>query len=122
MRVDKFLWCLRYFKTRNMASEACKKGHVKINGLSAKPSKLVFNNDKVILRKNQIDYELLILDIPSNRVGAKLVDLFRKDLTDKEQFEKLELLQYSKNYYRKKGVGRPTKKDRRDLENFTNES
>jgi ribosome-associated heat shock protein Hsp15 len=122
MRVDKYLWCIRYYKTRNIATEACKKGHVKINNSSIKPSKLVFNGDKLTIRKNQINYQLEILDIPTNRVSAKLVDIYRKDVTPKEEFEKVELLKYSKDYYRKKGVGRPTKKDRRDIEDYTNEN
>lgn len=122
MRIDKYLWCIRFFKTRNIATEACKKGHIRINGDSIKPSKLVYNGDKVAIRKNQINYEIEVLDIPANRVGAKLVDLYRKDTTPAEAFEKLELLKYSKDYYRKKGTGRPTKKDRRDLEGFNNDS
>jgi ribosome-associated heat shock protein Hsp15 len=122
MRVDKYLWCIRYYKTRNIATEACKKGHVKINNSSIKPSKLVFTGDKLTIRKNQINYQLEILDIPTNRVSAKLVDIYRKDVTPKEEFEKVELLKYSKDYYRKKGVGRPTKKDRRDIEDYTNEN
>ncbi len=122
MRVDKYLWCIRYYKTRSIATEACKKGHVKINNASMKPSKLVFNGDKLVIRKNQINYQIEILDIPTNRVGAKLVDIYRKDITPKEEFEKVELLKYSKDYYRKKGVGRPTKKDRRDIEDYTNEN
>jgi ribosome-associated heat shock protein Hsp15 len=121
MRIDKYLWCIRYYKTRNIATEACKKGHVKINNTSTKPSKLVFNGDKLTIRKNQINYQIEVLEIPTNRVGAKLVDIYRKDLTPEEEFDKVELLKYSKDYYRKKGVGRPTKKDRRDLENYTNE-
>lgn len=74
--------------------------------------------DKVILRKNQINYELVVLDIPKNRIGAKLVNIYRKDITPKEAFENTELLKYSKAYYRKKGVGRPTKKDRREIDDY----
>ena len=115
---DKFLWSTRYFKTRNIASTACKKGHAKINGQTAKPSREVYPMDEVIIRKNQIDYKFTVLDIPANRVGAKLVDIYRKDTTPKEAFEHNELLQYSKDYYRKKGIGRPTKKDRRDIDDY----
>lgn len=122
MRIDKFLWCTRYYKTRNMATEAAKKGHFKVNGQAVKPSREVFPGDKILLRKDQINYELTVLNLPENRVGAKLVDLYRTDTTPKEAFEKLELLKYSKEYYREKGTGRPTKKDRRDLENFTDDS
>jgi ribosome-associated heat shock protein Hsp15 len=118
MRIDKFLWSTRYFKTRNIASTACKKGHAKINGQTAKPSREVYPMDEVIIRKNQIDYKFTVLDIPANRVGAKLVDIYRKDMTPKEAFEHNELLQYSKDYYRKKGIGRPTKKDRRDIDDY----
>lgn len=118
MRIDKFLWSTRYFKTRNIASTACKKGHAKINGQTAKPSREVYPMDEVIIRKNQIDYTFTVLDIPINRVGAKLVDIYRKDTTPKEAFEHNELLQYSKDYYRKKGIGRPTKKDRRDIDDY----
>ncbi len=121
MRIDKYLWCIRFFKTRNIATEACKKGHVRINSDSVKASKIVFNNDKITIRKDQINYEIEVLDIPTNRVGAKLVDLYRKDITPPEVFEKLELLKYSKDYYRKKGTGRPTKKDRREIEGYIDE-
>jgi len=122
MRVDKFLWCTRYFKTRNMGTEACKKGHIRINEQIVKPSREVYPLDKVILRKNQIDYQFTILDIPQSRVGAKLVDIYRKDTTPKELFEHSELLKYSKDYYRKKGMGRPTKKDRRDIGDYLDDN
>ncbi len=118
MRIDKFLWSTRYFKTRNIATNACKKGHVKINGITAKPGREVFPMDEIVARKNQIDFKFTVLDIPPSRVGAKLVDIYRKDTTPKEAFEHNELLQYSKDYYRKKGIGRPTKKDRRDIDEF----
>tara|TARA_B100000809_G_scaffold252094_1_gene286386 strand:- start:10684 stop:11088 length:405 start_codon:yes stop_codon:yes gene_type:complete len=121
MRIDKYLWTVRYFKTRSIATEACKKGHIKINGTNIKPSKLVYIGEKISIRKNQINYQIEILDIPKNRMGAKLVDLYRKDTTPKEAFEAQELLKYSKDYYRKKGVGRPSKKDRRDIEDFREE-
>lgn len=121
MRIDKYLWCVRYYKTRNNATEACRKGHIKINGNAIKPSKMVFPNEKIVVRKNQVNYELEVLDIPKSRLGAKLVDLYRKDITPVEEFEKLELLKYSKDYYRKKGLGRPTKKDRRNLDELQEE-
>lgn len=101
-----------------MASEASKKGHVKIDDANCKPSKEVYGNELIRVRKNQINYKIRVLDIPISRVGAKLVDLYRKDETPKEEFEKTELLKYSKEYYRKKGTGRPTKKDRRDIDGY----
>ncbi|RBW56551.1 RNA-binding S4 domain-containing protein [Tenacibaculum sp. E3R01] len=118
MRIDKYLWCIRFFKTRSIATDACKKGHIKINGTNLKPSKEIFGNEEIVVRKNQINYKIKVLDIPPSRVGAKLVDLYRKDLTPKEEFEKTELLKYAKDYYRKKGTGRPTKKDRRDIDDY----
>lgn len=118
MRIDKFLWCVRYFKTRSLATHACKQGKIKIEGSSVKPSREIFPTDKISVRKNQIDYQLEVLDIPPSRVGAKLVNLYVNDTTPKEAFEKLDLLKYSKDYYRKKGTGRPTKKDRRDIDEW----
>lgn len=122
MRIDKYLWCIRFFKTRSIATDTCKKGHVKINGTNLKPSKEIFGNEEITIRKNQINYKIKVLDIPTSRVGAKLVDLYRKDLTPKEEFEKTALLKYSKDYYRKKGAGRPTKKDRRDIDDYSTDS
>jgi ribosome-associated heat shock protein Hsp15 len=118
MRIDKYLWCVRYYKTRNMVTEACKKNHITVNGQVAKPSKEVFPLDKVTFRKDQIIYQITVLDIPQNRVGAKLVDIYRKDETPPETFAHLELLKLSKEHYRKTGTGRPTKKDRRDLDDL----
>jgi len=119
MRVDKFLWCTRYFKTRNKATEACKKGRIKMNEKAVKPSREVYPMDFLIVRKNQIDYRLQVLDLPESRVGAKLVDIYRKDTTPKEAFAHTELLKHAKEHYRKRGTGRPTKKDRRDIEDYT---
>lgn len=118
MRVDKYLWCIRYFKTRSLASEACKKGHVRIDNVIVKPSKEIFGGELIFLRKNQINYALEVLDIPENRIGAKLVTLYVNDKTPKSEFEKDELLKYAKDHYRKKGTGRPTKKDRRDIDDY----
>ena len=121
MRIDKYLWCVRYYKTRNIATEACKKGHIKINGEQVKPSREVYKNDKIIVRKNHINYQLEVLDIPLSRVGAKLVDLYRQDNTPKEAFEQAELQQLAQDYYREKGEGRPTKKHRRAIDNLLND-
>ncbi|MEL0644415.1 MULTISPECIES: RNA-binding S4 domain-containing protein [unclassified Olleya] len=122
MRVDKYLWCVRHFKTRNIATTACKKGHIKVNGSVAKASREVYPTDIIELRKDQVNYKLTVLDIPPNRVGAKLVDIYRVDNTPKSAFEAQEMLKLAKDYYRKKGVGRPTKKDRRDLDNLNAEN
>ena len=109
---------MRYYKTRNIATEACKKGHVRIGGEIAKASKEVFPQDKIQVRKGAITYEIEVLDIPISRVGAKLVGLYCIDHTPEEAFEQEELRQLAQEYYRKKGEGRPTKKDRRDLDDF----
>jgi ribosome-associated heat shock protein Hsp15 len=118
MRIDKYLWSTRYFKTRNLASGACRKGHVKVNGQPVKPSREVYPQDEIVVRKEQINYELRVLALPDSRVGAKFVNLYREDTTPAEAFEHNELLRQAKEYYRKKGSGRPTKKDRRDLEGY----
>ena len=118
MRVDKYLWCVRYYKTRNMVTEACKKNNITVNGQVAKASKEVFATDKITFRKDQITHIITVLDVPANRVGAKLVDVYRKDETPAESFAHLELLKLSKEHYRKTGTGRPTKKDRRDLDDI----
>lgn len=122
MRIDKYLWCIRVYKTRTIATTACKKGQVKIENNNIKPSKEVFGGELILVRKNQINYQIKVLDLPERRVGAKLVDIYRKDITPKEEFEKNELLKYSKDYYRKKGTGRPTKKDRRDIEGYQDDT
>lgn len=121
MRIDKFLWCLRYFKTRNIATEACKKGHVRIAGTVCKPSREVYVGDKIMVRKNQVNHQFTVLDIPPNRLGAKLVDIYRKDTTPKEAFDHLEMLRHAKEHYRKQGTGRPTKKDRRKIDGYQEE-
>jgi ribosome-associated heat shock protein Hsp15 len=122
MRLDKYLWSIRFFKTRSIATDYCKKGHIKMNDQSCKPSKEVYLNDLFLIRKNQINYKIQVLGIPESRVGAKLLYLYIKDLTPVEEFQKNELLKYSKDYYRKKGTGRPTKKDRRDIDDYQNAS
>ncbi|MCM4159943.1 RNA-binding S4 domain-containing protein [Antarcticibacterium flavum] len=121
MRIDKFLWCVRYFKTRSLATQACRQGKVKIGGDNVKPSREVYTNDKITVRKNQINYQIEVLDLPPSRVGAKIVGLYVNDITPQEEFDKQELLKYSKDYYRKKGTGRPTKKDRRDIDDWFDE-
>ena len=122
MRIDKYLWCIRVFKTRSIATTACKKGQIKIDAKSVKPSRDIFGGELMVIRKNQINYQIKALSLPESRVGAKLVDEYRKDVTPKEEFEKTALLKYAKDYYRKKGIGRPTKKDRRDIDGYQEET
>lgn len=118
MRIDKFLWCVRIYKTRNIATEACKKNRIKVNGETAKASKEIMVSDEIEVRKDQINYSYQILQIPSSRLGAKLVSLYLVDKTSKEELGKLLLRRLEQDYYRERGEGRPTKKDRRDLDDF----
>jgi len=117
-RVDSFLWSVRLFKTRSKASEACKKNRIFINGAEVKPSKEVRKGDIILIKKGGIKFEYKILSVLSKRVGAKLVPDYLKDITKVEEQEKLKLHQLAQKTYRKKGEGRPTKKDRRDMEDF----
>lgn len=121
MRIDKYLWCIRYFKTRGLAAEAIKKGQVSVNNVKAKASRDIFPQDTITLRRDQINYIIKVLDIPPSRVAAKIVDLYRKDETPPEAFEHLEMIKLAKEHYRAKGEGRPTKKDRRDIADYTDE-
>ena len=121
MRVDKYLWSTRYFKTRSIATQACRKGAVRVNDAIVKPSREVYPGDNLTVRKDQVNYTLRVIEVPKSRVGPKLVDLYRVDTTSKEASQHKELLKYSKEYYRKRGMGRPTKKDRRDIEDFKKE-
>ncbi|MGB5646872.1 MAG: RNA-binding S4 domain-containing protein [Muriicola sp.] len=121
MRIDKYLWCTRYYKTRNQATEACKKGHIRINEQVAKPSREVFPSDELNIRKNQIHYQLKVLAIPDSRVAAKIVGLYRIDTTPADALKHQEAQKLAKEYYRKKGTGRPTKKDRRNIDDYLDE-
>lgn len=118
MRIDKFLWSVRFYKTRTIAAEEIKKNRVSIGENPVKSSKEVREGDVIKIRKNQIDYKIKVLQIPKSRIGAKLVSLHVVDMTDKEQYEILKFRKMQQDYYRIKGEGRPTKKDRREIENY----
>ncbi len=118
MRIDQYLWCLRYYKSRNQASMACKQGHVRFGDKIAKPSREVLIGDKVKVRKNKIWHELRVMDIPKSRLGAKLVDIYRQNITPKEAFDITNLQSFSKGPERERGTGRPTKKDRREMDDY----
>ena len=117
-RIDSFLWSVRLFKTRSKASEACKKNRILINEQEAKPSKVVRKGDVILVRKSGIKFEYKVLEILSKRVGAKLVPDYITEITKLEEMEKLKLQQLAQKTYRDKGAGRPTKKDRRDIDNY----
>lgn len=121
MRIDKYLWAIRLFKSRNAASIACKKGYVQIGGQNAKPSREIYISDTISIRKNQLTTQVYVLDLPKSRVGAKLVPQYCKDITPKETVELHESIAESQRLSRIKGTGRPSKKDRRDLEDFLDE-
>ncbi len=122
MRIDKYLWSIRCYKTRNQASIAVKKGAVRINDIIAKPAKEVFPGDRITYRLNQITHILEVLDLPKSRVGAKLVELYRIDRTSRDVHDQMSLIRGVKDGQRDRGTGRPTKKDRRDLEDFNTSS
>lgn len=119
VRVDKWLWATRVFKTRSIATDACKKGRVTISGMNVKPSHGVKIGDVINVRKPPITYSYEVIGLTENRVGAKLVPEYLKNITSKEQYDLLELTRISGFIDRQKGLGRPTKKEGRDLARFS---
>lgn len=119
VRIDKWLWAVRIFKTRTIASDACKKGRVIINDVSVKPSRMIKVGDIIQVRKPPITFSFKVLDLSDKRMNAKLVPQFMENITPPEQYEILELNKISGFIDRQRGTGRPTKKERRDLEQFT---
>ena len=117
-RIDKWLWAVRLYKTRSMATDACKKGQVTMNGTTMKPSKNIKEGDVVSVRKPPITYTFRVLKAIENRVGAKLVPEMLENITPKEQYDILEMSKISGFANRMRGTGRPTKKERRDLDEF----
>ena len=118
VRIDKWMWAVRLFKTRTIALEACKKNRVMANNLAAKPSRMVKVGDVIQVRKPPITYSFKVLGLTENRVGAKLVPNYLENITPPEQYEILELQKISGFVDRARGAGRPTKKERRDLDEF----
>ena len=117
-RVDKWLWAVRVFKTRSLAADACKKGRVLMQGVAVKPSRELKVGDVVQVRRNPIVYTFKVVALTQNRVGAKLVSQFMANQTAPDQLELLEVLKLDQSNRRAKGLGRPTKKERRDLDDF----
>ena len=116
MRVDKFLWSVRLFKTRKLASDACRQGKVQLDNVVSKPGKEVREGFVVDLRKEGITYSYKVLAIPPSRVGAPHVETFIEDITKKEELERRDFIRLTAKLNRQKGTGRPTKKDRRDID------
>ena len=118
VRVDKYLWAMRIYKTRSIAADACKCGRVKMNGVEVKPSRSFRIGDVFTVRKGPVTYTYRVLQLSANRLGAKLVPNYMEDITTPEQKEILELARYAAQSGRDRGTGRPTKKDRREIELF----
>ncbi len=121
VRLDKWLWAVRLFKTRTIAIEACKKGRISIKGVPVKASRMIKVGDVVEVRKPPVTYSFEVLQLSERRMGAKLVPEYMKNVTPPSQLEILELSRLSGYEGRARGTGRPTKKDRRDLEQFNEE-
>lgn len=119
MRIDQYLWCVRLFKSRNIATNACKKGQVLVNGQSVKPAREILPLDRIKVRKDQSWRYLEVIALPKSRVGAKLVGLYCVEKIDTDEAERNQLQQLSFQGKRDQGTGRPTKKERRDLDNLT---
>lgn len=117
-RIDKWLWAARIFKTRSIAADACKNGRVTIKGTNVKPSRLVKAGEVVSVRKPPVTYSFKIISCIEQRVGAKLLPDIYENVTDPKQYELLEMSRISGFIDRARGTGRPTKKDRRDMEAF----
>ena len=120
-RIDKWLWAVRIYKTRSIAAEACKKGHVSIGERTAKPAHNVRVGDIVNVKKTPITYSFKVLQCAEHRVGAKLVPELMENVTPQEQYNILEMSKMSGFVGRMRGTGRPTKKERRDLDQFVDD-
>ena len=119
VRIDKWMWATRIFKTRTIAAEACKKGRIMINGVTIKPSRMIKVGEVIQVRKPPITYSFKVLQAIEKRVGAKLIPEILENVTSPEQYELLEMSKISGFVDRARGTGRPTKKDRRSIEEFT---
>jgi ribosome-associated heat shock protein Hsp15 len=121
-RIDKWLWAVRIYKTRSIAAEACKKGHIVVGDRTVKPSFTVRVGDVVQVKKAPVRYSFKVLQCAENRVGAKLVPELMENVTPAEQYEVLEMSRISGFVGRARGTGRPTKKERRDMDTFIEEA
>ena len=118
IRIDKWLWAVRIFKTRTLAMDECKKNRVKVNDVEAKPSRMIKAGDIIQVRKPPVVYTFKVLNLTANRIGAKLVPDYLENITPPEQYEILEMQKITGFVDRERGTGRPTKKERRDLDSF----
>ncbi len=119
VRIDKWLWAMRVFKTRTIATEACKKGRVYVGDVVAKPSRTIKVGDVINVRKPPVTYSFRVLALAQNRLGAKLVPEYMENITPKSELDLLDVVRISGFIDRRKGLGRPTKREGRELANFT---
>lgn len=118
IRIDKYLWCVRLCKTRSQATELISKGKIKLNGIQVKASREAKINEIISVQHNAAIFEYKILNVLDKRVGAKLVPDYLIDITKPEEIEKFKNYQLAQSVYRENGTGKPTKKDRRDIDSF----
>jgi ribosome-associated heat shock protein Hsp15 len=119
VRIDKWMWATRIFKTRTVASDACKKNRVSVGDVHVKPSRMIKAGDVISVRKPPVTYSFRVLDVTEKRMGAKQVPQYLENITPPEQYEIVEMNKISGFVDRARGLGRPTKKDRRELDQFT---
>lgn len=126
VRIDKWLWAMRIFKTRTIATDACKKGRVTVgdvdSGVVAKPSRMIKVDDVINVRKPPVTYSFKVKALTENRLGAKLVPEYMENITPQSQYDLLEVVKISGFIDRRKGLGRPTKREGRELARFTQEA
>jgi ribosome-associated heat shock protein Hsp15 len=122
VRIDKFLWSVRVYKTRSIAAEACKKGKIVINDVQVKPSRIITKNEIITVKKPPVVFTYRVIEPVENRVSAKLVEQFAEDLTSSDEKAKLDVKQSGITAYRDKGSGRPTKKERRLIDKLKEDS
>ena len=117
-RIDKYIWAVRLFKTRSLATKMCKQGKVLMSGEKVKPSKEVAVGDKFSIKKNTALFTYEVIEPLEKRVGAKLLDDYLRDITPAEEVQKYKEFQLAQKVYREQGTGKPTKKDRRNIKKF----
>ena len=122
VRIDKWMWAVRIFKTRTISTDACKKGRVSVNNVIVKPSRTIKVGDVVDVRKPPVTYSFKVIGLIENRVGAKLVPEYMENVTPKSQLDLLDIVKISGFIDRRKGLGRPTKREGRELSKFTEEA
>lgn len=118
VRIDKYLWAIRVYKTRSEATDACNGGKVRLNGIDPKPSKAVHPGDVIVIRKGAVTYTFKVLALVDKRQGAKLVPQYAENLTQQEELDKLRAPVETFFLKRDRGAGRPTKKDRRQMDSL----